>query len=201
MNNFVNTGMPQRASTERKTPIVAFFMTPALQTAFIAMSINPIEPGGYDAVRRVVSPSDLAFNFVLDKLLRQHLLFSDGFDNALLASCLTPASAEYCAERNNLLNPLMGSEELQQEVIHYLNGGDMPCPKSASENELGYELKVRGQTLFVGVQQNFLNHFPDSGTLGNFYRNGLELCQASIPGADLRGTALFAKFVKLSISF
>lgn len=200
MNTSVNTGMPHRASTEQKNSVSVLFMTPALQKAFVALNINPIEPGGYDAIRRYVAPSDLAFNFVLDKLLRQHLLFSDSVSNPALVECLTPVSAEYVSERFNLLNPLMGSQELQQEVVGYLNGGEAVPSISVPDQMLGYDFSVCGTTLLVGVEQDFLTYFKDQDSLMNFYRNGLELCQASIPGADLRGTALFAKFVKLSIS-
>lgn len=176
-------------------------MTPELLKAFASLSINPIAPGAYDKVRQFVAPMDLAFNFALDKLLRTNSMFTDGVGYTNLLDSLGTSSVEHANERLNLLNPLMGSEDFQQEVVHYLNGDGKVSSVSETGKDVGYELMVRDNVLTVGVKPQFLAYFNGQSSLKDFYRNCLELCQTTIPGADLRGTPLFAKFVKLSISF
>lgn len=202
MSNQISSGFPFRKPTELKNPIYLFFMTPELQAGVCDLGLDPYEPGSYDVLRSYSSPSDIAFNIILDKLLREHVLFSDS-DNSFttLDILLSAKTSNYQTERNNLLNPLKASSELQKEVIQYLNYDS--DSKSEKESGVGkvYDLRTYGHILTIGVKHGFLNNFISQKDVCDFYRNCLELCQATIPGPNLRDTALFAKFVKLSISF
>lgn len=202
MLNDINCGLPFRKPTELKSPIYLFFMTPELQAGVCTLALDPLVEGSYDTLRKYASPSDIAFNIILDKLLREHILFSDGDNNFnTLNILLSPKTANYKIERNNLLNPLTRSLELQEEVVQYLNSNTDLTSENESVVGKGYNLRTYGCILTIGVKHGFLNNFKSQKDVCDFYRNCLELCQATIPGPDLRDTALFAKFVKLSISF
>lgn len=200
MTDEIKVGMTPRQDSQPTKPVRVYFVTPELKELFAELSVNVIDAGAYDTVRRVCSPSDLAFNFALDQIVRLHYLFVDLNDNGFLAEDFGGTAVEHKGEHQNLLNPLVSSQELQQEVIAYLNGSGNQVT-TASDETPGYKLYASSNTLFIGVEQGFFNQFQNKDTMVNFYRNCLESCQSAVQGESLRYSALFAKFVKYSISF
>lgn len=201
MTNPTKVGMIPRPNSIPIEPLRVYFMTPELKDLFAELSVNVIDTGAYDAVRRCCSPSDLAFSFAIDQIVRDHYLFVDVADNLSFAVDFGGTAVEYQGEHQNLLNPLVNSQEFQQEVIAYLNGSGNQVTPAPIDTDLGYETFSRGNTLFIGVKQGFFNQFREKNTAVDFYRNCLESCQNAVQGESLRYSALFAKFVKHSISF
>lgn len=193
MLNDINHGMPFRETTEMRNSVSVFFLTKPMQSCLVENELDIFTPGTYDLLRKMAAPSDIAFNCVLDKLLKEHVYFLDKFElGPKLKDNLQPTKQSYKEEYKSLLSVLCESKEQNDEVISFLND-------STFQKEKPYVLKSFGHVLTVGVETGFLKHFSSQKLLLDFYRNCLEFCQSAMRGSDLRDSALFRIFVKLSI--
>lgn len=200
MSNEVNVGMPKRPSTEKINQVPIFFVTPEFAKIIKAASIDLLSSDAYELIRKYAAPVDIAFNFEIDRKLSDSLLFKNLGDCMNLRSTVSGSNKKDSQELVNLVYPLIDGEENQKEVLHYLGGGGKLSYLN-QEDEPYYELSFSKGSLLVGVKPNFANYFDNPDTVGKFYRNCLEMCQASVVGSDLRFSSLFAKFVKHVVYF
>lgn len=177
-------------------PVV--FVSPELQGLISRLNINLIEPSAYDKLRAFMSVTDLGFSLVLDEQIRKHLQFQALGQNSQLLACFkTNTSKQF--EIENHIRPIINSEVIKAEVLSYIQGNGENLNMMGEESK--FNLSTSHGVLVVGVQHGFFNLISDKDSLKDFYRNCLELCQSTIPGANLNNSSLFSQFVKLSISF
>ena len=177
-------------------PVV--FVTPAVKDALVSLNINLIEPKAYDKLRQLASASDLAFAMTLDKEIRGHFHLQDLGETSALFTCLA-SNTDKQAEISSHIQPAMNSVSFKETVMAYVRGNQ--DTKNMMDANLLYSLGAANGVLIVGVEHGFFNVLNDKVSVKKFYRNCLELCQSTIPKADLHQSDLFNKFVKLSISF
>lgn len=177
-------------------PVV--FVTTPVKDAMVSLNINLIEPKAYAKLRQLASASDLAFSMTLDQEVRGHFQLQELGETPALFTSLS-RNTDNQDEIRNHIQPAMNSVTYKETVLAYVRGA------SETKNIMGedslYSLGVANGVLIVGVEHGFFKCLENKVSVKKFYRNCLELCQSTIPAADLHQSDLFSKFVKLSISF
>ena len=177
--------------------IPVFFTTPAFAESLARLNINLIEFSAAEKLFAVISPSDIAFNFCLDSNVRQVLNFTEEKTGKPRLERMTGIQ-ENPVYQNHVM-PMVSNSGYQNEVFNYLN--DQLNSSNIVGEQAPYRITALQGILIVGVAPGFFKQMSNKEAVTLFYRDCLEVCQASMPRDLVVHSELFGNFVKLSISF